>query len=278
MVSVVTLIVTATVVAAAAAFRGTWSPCGLSMLSTVTPLAEAGRGHRYRWTASWFLLGAVTGGATTGVGSAALAAGVRSLDLSPAFTYGAAGIAAVLASALDAGLLGPPLPHHRRQVNEEWLGRYRAWVYGAGFGWQIGTGVATYIMTAGVYLVVVLGALTASPAAAFAIAVAFGACRGSMVLLGARLTSAERLRRFHQRFEAWREPVRRGVVVVEVGAVLVLAAAGGTTAVGMVLGCSTLVAVLAVLRTAHRSGPAPVADACSVPTELGPVLAGTLDG
>ena len=54
-----TLVAVGLVVAAAAAFRGTWSPCGLSMLSTVTPLAESGRGHRYRWTATWFFLGAV---------------------------------------------------------------------------------------------------------------------------------------------------------------------------------------------------------------------------
>ena len=55
------------------------------------------------------------------------------------------------------------LPIHRRQVNERWLDQYRPWVYGAGFGWQIGTGLSTYITTAAVYLMVVLGALTAGP-------------------------------------------------------------------------------------------------------------------
>ena len=137
-----TLVAVGLVVAAAAAFRGTWSPCGLSMLSTVTPLAESGRGHRYRWTASWFFLGAVLGGATTGSVAAVAAVGIGALDLSGPTTYAIAGVAAVCAAGLDGRLLGPPIPHHRRQVNEDWLGRYRAWVYGAGFGWQIGTGVA----------------------------------------------------------------------------------------------------------------------------------------
>ncbi len=43
------------VIAIAAAARSTWSPCGLSMLSTITPLAERSRGHRFGVTASWFI-------------------------------------------------------------------------------------------------------------------------------------------------------------------------------------------------------------------------------
>ena len=58
---------------------------------------------------------------------------------------------------------GSGFPIHRRQVNERWLDQYRSWVYGSGFGWQIGNGLSTYITTAAVYLMVVLGALTAAP-------------------------------------------------------------------------------------------------------------------
>jgi len=231
------------VVAAAAAFRSTWSPCGLSMLSTVTPLAEAGRGHRYRWTASWFFVGALLGGATTGAFAAVLAAGVRAVELSSTATYAIAAGAAVLAAAVDHGGVGPAIPHHRRQVNEDWLGRYRAWVYGAGFGWQIGTGLATYIMTAGVYLVIVLAALTGEPLTALGLCVAFGGFRGSMVLLGAFLTSADRLAAFHQRFEAWREPVRRGVIGVEVAAAVAFAIAGGAPAAAASLGVAVVSAL-----------------------------------
>ena len=34
-------------VAAVAALRGMWSPCGLSMLSTLNPVSERARGHRF---------------------------------------------------------------------------------------------------------------------------------------------------------------------------------------------------------------------------------------
>lgn len=260
-----TLIAVGIVVAAAAAVRGTWSPCGLSMLSTVTPLAEAGRGHRYRWTASWFFVGAVLGGATTGLAAAALVPAISMLGLSGTARAGIAAVAALAAAALDAQLLGPPIPHHRRQVNEEWLNRYRAWVYGSGFGWQIGTGVATYIMTAAVYLVIVLGVMSGSPATAFALCVLFGACRGSMVVLGAQLTSAERLRSFHQRFEAWREPVRRTVIVVEVVAATTIAIDGGTAVVMWTVAGAAAIAALGALRSTRRSAPTSAPDACSLP-------------
>ena len=47
-------------VALAAAARSTWSPCGLSMLSQITPVAEAGRNQRFSRTAGWFIAGATS--------------------------------------------------------------------------------------------------------------------------------------------------------------------------------------------------------------------------
>ena len=41
------VLVLGAVIALAAAARSTWSPCGLSMLSQLTPLGEAGRGQKY---------------------------------------------------------------------------------------------------------------------------------------------------------------------------------------------------------------------------------------
>ena len=96
-----------------------------------------------------------------------------------------------------------------------WLGKFRSWVYGVGFGWQIGVGFATYIMTAAVYLTVALAALTGRPAVAFAICVGFGLLRGLAILLGATITSPERLIAFHRRFDALAEPVRRSVIGVQ---------------------------------------------------------------
>ena len=61
-----------------------------------------------------------------------------------------------VAAASDARLGGFHLPFHSRQVNERWLDQFRPWVYGAGFGWQIGAGLVTYIKTAALYLMMVL--------------------------------------------------------------------------------------------------------------------------
>ena len=67
------LIALAAVTATGAAIRSTWSPCGLSMLSTITPMAERSRNRRWGLTAAWFLSGAVLGGAVLGAGAALLA-------------------------------------------------------------------------------------------------------------------------------------------------------------------------------------------------------------
>jgi hypothetical protein len=220
------LIVLTSVVAVAAAIRSIWSPCGLSMLSTITPMAEAGRGHQFRSTSVWFVAGSILGGATLGGLMAALAAGVTAIDLTAATSLWIVTVAALIAAASDGRVGGFHLPGHDRQVNERWLDRYRPWVYGAGFGWQIGVGLATYIMTAGVYLLIVMGGLT-SPLVALAIGGGFGLVRGLAVYLAAGLDSNEKLLAFHSKFEARREPIRQSMIVVEVVVGIVAAALAG---------------------------------------------------
>jgi MFS family permease len=250
---VTTLLLTlAAVTAVGAAIRSTWSPCGLSMLSTITPLAERSRGRRWGATAAWFVLGAVLGGATLGVVASALAAAVGVTGLSTSSAVAVAAVIAVVAVALDLGVLGRPMPHHRRQVDEAWLDQFRSWVYGAGFGWQIGTGLATYIMTAGVYLTLVLAALTGSPATAFAVAVLFGFVRGLAILLGARLDDPERLRAFHRRFEAAGPAVRRAVI----GLQMVVAVAAAIGAWGVTGAVVTGLAVAGLVAVSVRRSPA----------------------
>jgi hypothetical protein len=91
-----------------------------------------------------------------------------------------------------------------------------------GFGWQIGVGVATYIMTAAVFLVVVLAALTADPVAAVGLGVGFGFVRGLAVLLTARAHSPAQLRVIHRRLERAGAPVRVAVIAIEAAAGLVI--------------------------------------------------------
>ena len=236
------LIALSAVVAVGAAIRSTWSPCGLSMLSTITPMAERSRGRTWGVTAAWFLGGAVLGGATLGLVAAALAGLVGLLSLSTTAALVLAAVLAVVGVGLDMGLLGTEMPHHRRQVDEVWLDQYRSWVYGAGFGWQIGTGFATYIMTAAVYLTVGLAALTGRPVVAFGLCVLFGLTRGLAIFLGVRLTDPERLRVFHRRFEAAGPTVKWAVIGLQAAVAVVAAAAVSPlagAAIAVALGAAT---------------------------------------
>jgi hypothetical protein len=157
-------------------------------------------------------------------------------------------------------VLGFAPPFFKRQVNEYWLGRYLAWVYGSGFGWQIGTGVTTYIMTAAVFLAVALGALTGGPVAALVIGVCFGVVRGLAVLLTARLNSTAALFALHRRFDALGDPVRRAVIGVQLAvAVVAIGAAWGLVAATIALAVLAFAGL--VVWTARRRVSSPAVTA-----------------
>jgi MFS family permease len=257
-------------VAGAAATRSTWSPCGLSMLSTITPLEERSKGHRYAATSAWFVLGATVGGLMLGGVIALFAVATRSAGLSAAVAGTVGLVATLTVLASETGLSGVRLPVHRRQVNERWLDAYRPWVYGAGFGFQIGTGVATYITTAAVYLMVVLGALTGRPGVALAVGGVFGLVRGLAVTLTRRVTSPTGLLAFHQRFTTLRPWADRGVLASLSVVTVALATAVGVVpalvaAIPVAVGCiGVRVGVWVAHRTrsddssGRRPDPAPV--------------------
>ncbi len=246
--------VSAAVVAVVAAARSTWSPCGVSMLATITPLAETGRGHRYRSTALWFVAGSVAGGVTLGLALALLALGVGAAGLSSSTVALLACAASVGAGASDARVGGFALPAHHRQVNERWLDQFRPWVYGAGFGWQIGTGFATYIKTAAVYLLTVLAVLTGSWWAAAVLGALFGLVRGLAVFLGRSIASPSSLAAFHRRFTRLEPLVLAGVVATEfVSAVLFAFVASPWAGAVMALAGVGVVVSRLVRRRAGRS-------------------------
>ncbi len=211
------LVVLGLAVAISAAARSTWSPCGLSMLSSLTPLAESGRGHRYRTTATWFIVGGLVGGCVLGASGAVLALGIRAWGPPETVALALVAAAALIAFASDLELFGFRLPIHHRQVNERWLDQFRAWVYGIGFGFQIGMGLSTYIMTAALYLLLVVAALSQNVALAVTLGAVFGLVRGLAVLLGRTITSPETLRSFHRRFSAVGPRVRLLTISVEGG-------------------------------------------------------------
>ena len=224
------------------------------MLTSISPLGERARGNRFWLTAAAYAAGSIAGGAAIG----AALGGLGSLADVPAPAADAV-LAAVAVVGVALDVTGR-LPTIRRQVDERWVADYRGWVYGAGFGWQIGVGLATYIMTAAVYLLLVMAALTASPLAALALGALFGLVRGLALLLGAGITSPERLTSFHRRFAAWAEPVRLTVVGVQ----LVVAVAALWVSVG--IGAAVLAGVVAAALVGlglRRSAPTPTGDLAS---------------
>ena len=185
--------------AAVCALRGVWSPCGLSMLSTITPVAERARRRGFAVSASWFIVGATLGGVTLGLYMDGLSWLCHRSPVASDVRVAAAVLVAAVCVAADARIGGLQLPDHPRQVDETWVTRYRPWVYASGFGWQIGTGLCTYVMSNAVYTVALVGAIVLPPRQALGLGVAFGASRGLTILVGAAATTPDRLRALHRR-------------------------------------------------------------------------------
>ena len=156
------------------------------MMATINPLGERARGNRWWRTATALVAGCLLGGVALGAagGGAGWVAGrVGTLPAGAAAVL----VAAAVATAGVVELAGWVVPTRRRQVDEAWVGRYRGWVYGAGFGVQLGAGLATTVTTVAVYatvaVVVVLGAAGEVGGAAVAGAL-FGLGRALPVVAG----------------------------------------------------------------------------------------------
>ena len=175
------------------------------MLTSISPLGERARGNRWSLTVLWLGLGAVGGGAAVGVALGAL--GQTSLA---AVNSGTRLVLLALACAAAAAwdLSSWRLPG-RRQVNEDWLVAYRSWVYGAGFGLQLGAAVVTVVNTALVPLFMLAALLAGDAAAGLVIGAAFGATRGASLVLGRRVRTPDDLRHLHRRLDQQVDRIRR---------------------------------------------------------------------
>jgi len=196
------------------------------MLSSIHPLGERSRSNRYWLTVSAYLVGSLVGGVATGAVAAALGMLVGLGDVGDAVR--ALLLAAVAVAALAADLRPRPLSHVRRQVDEHWLGTYRGWVYGLGYGLQLGCGLVTIVSSATVYLWVAAALLSGSVLAGVLFGATFGTVRGLILLTGAGLHSPDGLRTFHRRLDRLRPAARRAAQVVSASVVVMALAVVAT--------------------------------------------------
>jgi len=236
------------------------------MLSSITPLSETGRGHRYWATVSWFLLGSILGGLTLGAIAALGASMVAGLGMSADASALLVLIAGLVTLASDLGTGGFRLPANPRQVERTWLDRYRPWLYGMGFGWQLGVGVATYVMSASVYLMVIVAASTGEPLLALAIVTGFGFLRGLAVLPAATVRTPADLGRLHRRIERLRPASRVVAVVGQIG--VLVAAISVIWGPGPGLAAGVIFAIVAWTQRRGLKDPAPRLRIPDTPAEL----------
>jgi hypothetical protein len=200
------------------------------MLSSITPLGERGRNNRWWLTAAAYITGSIAGGAAMGAALGALGGLVRQAtsgaDELPLVLLASVAMLGFLADLKVARLRVPTM---NRQVDERWLTTYRGWVYGVGYGFQLGLGVVTIVTSAATWVTLAVAFLTGSWVGGLVIGSVFGAARSLPLLLAAPVRSPGALRDLLRRQQRWAAPAR-------------LAAIGGQCLVG-VLALLTLLVV-----------------------------------
>ena len=189
------------------------------MLTSIHPLGERARHNRWGLTVAAFVIAAVA----TGAGLGAILGWAGNVLPGTAWRWPVAASAVAAAGIADLFRLRPPGP--RRQVNEDWIGTYRGWVYGAGFGAQLGAGFATYVVTWGVWATFALMVLVGDPMSGALIGAAFGLGRSVFPLAAGRIDRPSRLTDFSRRMSALAHPVARatGAGLILMAGALVLA-------------------------------------------------------
>jgi hypothetical protein len=191
------------------------------MLASITPLGERGRGFSWKVTATAFAVGAVGSGALAGAAVGALGS---LLPRGSAWRGLALAVVLAMTVVFDATPLRGRLPSSSRQVNEDWLGRYRGWVYGIGFGAQLGVGVATIVTSAAVYATAATALLCSDPLIGALIGAMFGVLRALSLLPARTVHDVGALGALHRRLGRAEDEVRRAVALLEIVVLVVVVA------------------------------------------------------
>jgi hypothetical protein len=172
------------------------------MLASIHPLGERGRHNRWWLTVIAYLLASTGGGLVAGALAGLVGTATRLAGLHTGAGVALAGALALAAAGLEAGHVPTWRLSPRRQVDEDWLHRYRGWVYGAGFGFQLGLGVVTIVATPAVHLTLALAALTGSVAGGCVVGAVFGLVRALPVVGMRWVVDPGQLWRLHRRLAA----------------------------------------------------------------------------
>lgn len=169
------------------------------MLSSITPFGERARRQKYWVTVLFFTIGTTIGGLLLGFALAVPAAVVS-------VTLGGSAVAAlvVLIAASLWDVAGLAVPSISRQVDENWLSRYRGWVYGLGYGVQLGLGYVTYVKTALTYGFSLAVITSGEPALCIVAGSVFGFVRGISLTATSHIQGPEALRSLFQRLDRLR--------------------------------------------------------------------------
>ena len=176
------------------------------MLASINPLGERGRNQHYRVTVTAYVVGSTVAGAA--LGAVLGLVGLVSTVATPSVALGIVAAIAIAGIALDARAFGLGVPGPRRQVNENWLVTYRGWVYGAGFGVQLGLAFLTIVTASATWVAFACALFAGSAPAGAAIGATFGLVRALPILAAARVRDPSALHALVRRLERLRPLVR----------------------------------------------------------------------
>jgi hypothetical protein len=186
------------------------------MLASINPLGERARRQHYWVTVGAYVVASTVAGAALG---ALLGFAGAPLPRLAVAIVGVVALAGLIAERMGARVPGPG-----RQVNENWLASYRGWVYGAGFGAQLGLAFVTIVTVSATWIAFACALLAGSFAGGALVGAVFGAVRALPILSGARVRDPESLRALVRRLDRMRPRVAT-----------VTSAAQGLSAIGLLV-------------------------------------------